>query len=381
MDFDFREEHLLFARSVRDFAEREIAPFVEEAETKEEFPVELFPKMGELGYLCVMCPEEYGGAGADRVSECLLMEELGKVCLGIASGFLSHSSVSTAAILHFGTEAQKRRYLVPAIKGERIAAFGLTEPNAGSDVESIETTARKMENGYLLSGAKTLITNATISDFVVVAAYVDRSKGSKGIALFVVDKGAPGFAPPRKLRKFGMLSADLGELSFEDCPLPSESVIGEEEGGFGNIMRVLNSGRMVVGARAVGLAQAAYEAALSYAQQRVQFGKPIGTFQAIAFKLADMLTQIEAARLLVYRAAWLYDQGRPCIKEASMAKLLATEMALYVASEALQIHGGYGFIADSPMQRYFRDARFGTVVEGTSDIQRLIISRRIGLRS
>jgi len=248
-------------------------------------------------------------------------------------------------------------------------------------VESIETTARKMENGYLLSGAKTLITNATISDFVVVAAYVDRSKGSKGIALFVVDKGAPGFAPPRKLRKFGMLSADLGELSFEDCPLPSESVIGEEEGGFGNIMRVLNSGRMVVGARAVGLAQAAYEAALSYAQQRVQFGKPIGTFQAIAFKLADMLTQIEAARLLVYRAAWLYDQGRPCIKEASMAKLLATEMALYVASEALQIHGGYGFIADSPVQRYFRDARFGTVVEGTSDIQRLIISRRIGLRS
>lgn len=379
MDFDFREEHLIFARSVRDFAEREIAPLVEEAERKEEYPVELFPKMGELGYLCIMCPEEYGGAGADRVSECLLTEELGRVCLGIASGFLSHSSVSTATLLHFGSEEQKRKYLVPAIKGEKVAAFGLTEPNAGSDVASLETTAKRAGDGYLLNGTKTLITNATIADFVVVAAYLDKSKGSKGIALFVVERGTPGFAQPKKLHKFGMLSADLGELFFEDCPLPRESLVGEEEGGFVKIMQVLNSGRMVVGARAVGLAQAAYEAAVNYARERVQFGRPIGKFQAIAFKLADMLTQIEAARLLVYRSAWLYDQGRPCITEASMAKLFATEMAVHVSGEALQIHGGYGFMVDSPVQRYFRDAKFGTVVEGTSEIQRLIISRQIGL--
>ena len=379
MDFDFREEHLIFARSVREFAEREIAPLVEEAERKEEFPVELFPKMGELGYLCIMCPEEYGGAGADRVSECILMEELGRVCLGIASGFLSHSSVSTAVILHFGTEEQKRRYLVPAIKGERIAAFALTEPNAGSDAAAIESTAKRVGDGYLLSGSKTLITNATISDFVIVAAYIDKSKGSRGIAIFVVDRATPGFAEPRKLHKFGLLSADLGELFFEDCRLPQESLVGEEEGGFAKIMQVLNSGRMVVGARAVGLAQAAYEAAVNYARERVQFGRPIGKFQAIAFKLADMLTDLEAARLMVYRAAWLYDQGRPCIKEASMAKLLATEMAVRVSGEALHIHGGYGFTTDFPVQRYFRDAKFGTVVEGTSEIQRLIISRQIGL--
>jgi len=379
MDFDFTEAHRIFATSVRHFAEREIAPLVEEAEAREEFPVELFPYMGKLGYLCIMCPEEYGGAAADRVSECILMEELGRVCLGIASGFLSHSSVSTAVILHFGTEEQKRSYLVPAIKGERIAAFGLTEPNAGSDAAAIESTAKRVGDGYLLNGSKTLITNATISDFVVVAAYIDKSKGSRGIAIFVVDKGTPGFAEPRKLHKFGLLSADLGELFFEDCRLPRGSLVGGEEGGFAKIMEVLNSGRMVVGARAVGLAQAAYEAALKYAQERVQFGKPIGKFQAIAFNLADMLTELEAARLLVYRAAWLYDQGRPCIKEASMAKLFATEMAVQVSGAALHIHGGYGFMRDSPVQRYFRDAKFGTVVEGTSEIQRLIISRRIGL--
>lgn len=379
MDFDFTEVHQIFATSVRHFAEREVAPLVEEAEVREEFPVELFPKMGELGYLCIMCPEEYGSAGADRISECLLAEELGRVCLGIASGFLSHSSVSTAIIHHFGSEAQKQKYLVPSIRGERIAAFALTEPNAGSDAASIEATARRVANGYILNGSKTLITNGTIADYVVVAAYLDKSKGSKGIGIFLVDKGLPGFAEPRKLHKFGMLSADLGELFFEDCFLPVESLVGEEEGGFERIMQVLNSGRMVVGARAVGLAQAAYEAALKYAQERVQFGRPIGKFQAIAFKLADMITELEAARLLVYRAAWLYDQGRPCIKEASMAKLFATEMAVRVSGEALQIHGGYGYMRDSPVQRYFRDAKFGTVVEGTSEIQRLIISRRIGL--
>ena len=379
MDFDFTEVHQIFATSVRHFAEREVAPLVEEAEVREEFPVELFPKMGELGYLCIMCPEEYGSAGADRISECLLAEELGRVCLGIASGFLSHSSVSTAIIHHFGSEAQKQKYLVPSIRGERIAAFALTEPNAGSDAASIEATARRVANGYILNGTKTLITNGTIADYVVVAAYLDKSKGSKGIGIFLVDKGLPGFAEPRKLHKFGMLSADLGELFFEDCFLPVESLVGEEEGGFERIMQVLNSGRMVVGARAVGLAQAAYEAALKYAQERVQFGKPIGKFQAIAFNLADMLTELEAARLLVYRAAWLYDQGRPCIKEASMAKLFATEMAVQVSGAALHIHGGYGFMRDSPVQRYFRDAKFGTVVEGTSEIQRLIISRRIGL--
>lgn len=379
MDFDLSEEHKIFQKSIRDFAEKEIAPLVEEAEEKEEFPVELFPKMGGLGYLCIRYPEKYGGAGADKLMECLYVEELGKVCLGIASGILSHSSVATLPLAEFGTEEQKQKYLVPAIKGEKIFAFGLTEPNAGSDVAGIQATARKDGDNYILNGTKMFITNASIADYFTIAAYTDTSQKTKGIAIFLVEKDAPGFSVSRKLRKMGLWSSDLGELIFEDCPVPAENLIGDETGGFIKLMETLTGGRMVVGARALGLAQAAYEAALDYAKERIQFGKPIGSYQSIQNKLADMATAIDAARLLVYRAAWLYDNDRPYVKEASMAKLTATETAVFVTGEAVQIFGGYGFMMEYPVQRYFRDAKFGTVVEGTSEIQKRIISKHIGL--
>lgn len=378
MDFELSGEHRIFQQAIREFAEKEIGPLVEEAEEKERFPVELFPQMGKLGYLCIRYPEKYGAAGADKLMECLYVEELGRVCLGIASGILVHSSVGTLPVAEFGTEEQKRKYLVPAIKGEKIFAFGLTEPDAGSDAAGIKTTAKKDGDHYVLNGAKTFITNATIADYFVIAAYTDKTQRHKGIALFLVERGTPGFTADRKLKKMGLWSSDLGELTFEDCPVPAENLLGEETGGFVRLAQTLTGGRMAVGARALGLAQAAYEAALQYAKDRTQFGRTIGSFQAIQHKLADMAMAIDAARMLVYRAAWLYDNGKPYIKEASMAKLFATEMAVDVASEAIQIHGGMGFMMESPVQRYYRDARFGMIVEGTSEIQRNIIAKNLG---
>lgn len=379
MDFELNEEQKIFQQSIRDYAEKEIGPLVEEAEETETFPVHIFPEMGKLGYLCIRYPEEYGGAGADKIMECLYVEELGRVCLGIASGILVHSSVGTLPIAEFGTEEQKQKYLVPAAKGEKIFAFGLTEPDAGSDAAGIKTTAKKDGDRYIINGAKTFITNATIADYFIVAAYTDKTQRHKGIALFLVERGTPGFSADRKLKKMGLWSSDLGELTFEDCPVPAENLIGEETGGFVKLAKTLTGGRMVVGARALGLARAAYEASLTYAKERTQFGQPIGSFQAIQHKLADMATAIDAARLLVYRAAWLFDRGRPYNKEASMAKMFATEMAVDVANEAIQIHGGMGLMMESPVQRFYRDARFGMIVEGTSEIQRNIIARNLGL--
>jgi alkylation response protein AidB-like acyl-CoA dehydrogenase len=379
MDFELSEEHRIFREAIREFAEKEIGPLVEEAEETETFPVQIFPRMGELGYLCIRYPEEYGAAGVDKLMECLYVEELGRVCLGIASGILVHSSVATLPVAEFGTEEQKQKYLVPAVRGEKIGAFGLTEPDAGSDAAGIKTTAKKDGDMFILNGAKTYITNGTIADFFVIAAYTDKTQRHKGIALFLVERGTPGFSADRKLKKMGLWSSDLAELTFEDCPVPEENILGEETGGFVKLAQTLTGGRMAVGARAVGLAQAAYEAALKYAKERTQFGQTIGSFQVIQHKLADMAMAIDAARLLVYRAAWLYDNGKPYIKEASMAKLNATEMAVKVVDDAIQIHGGIGFMMESPVQRYYRDAKFGMIVEGTSEIQRNIIAKHLGL--
>ena len=379
MYVELSEEHRMLRTAIRDFAEKEIAPLVNEAEEKEQFPVQLYSQLGKLGYLCASHPVQYGGAEMGMVGECIVIEEISRVAVGIASALTSQSGISTVPILEHGTEEQKQEYLVPAIKGEKIAAFGLTEPNAGSDAAAIETTARRQGDSYILNGTKLYITNGTICDFVLVAASTERSQGTRGISAFIVEKGTPGFTA-MKMHKFCMRSAETAELVFEDCKVPVKNLIGEEGRGFSYVMECLDAGRISHSATSIGLAQAAYEACLDYVQQREQFGQPIHRFQATGFKVARMAMEIEAARWLMYRAAWLYDEGNRRLKEASMAKLFASEVVQRVTSDAMQIHGAVAIMAESPIQRYFRDARRNTVTEGTSEIQQLVISRAIGLR-
>ena len=380
MDFEFNEEQKMFKQAIRDFAQKEITPLVDEAERTATFPLPLFPKMGELGYLCVRYPPEYGGAGMGKIGDCISVEEIAYVNVGIAAGIMVQGGIGTSAIYVRGSEEQRQKYLVPAIKGQKIAAFGLTEPNAGSDAASIETTAVKKNGKYIINGTKIFITNGIVCDFVVVAAYTDKSKGAgRGVSLFIVEKDTSGFTRS-KLHKFCSRPGETGELHFEDCAVPEENLIGEEGRGFPYIMEVLYGGRISHAARSLGLARAAYDTALKYAQERVQFGQPIAKFQVNAFKLARMAMDIEAARWLIYHAAWLYDQNQPHVKEAAMAKLFASEVAIRVTTEAMQIHGGYGLTEESIAQRYFRDARLATITEGTSEIQQLVISREIGIR-
>lgn len=378
MDPYLKEEHHIFRKQIRRFCEQEIAPRVEEAERNQKFPKELFPLMGKLGYLCVRCPEEYGGAGVDKITEVILREEMSRVCQGISSSWSGHSHLATYPIYQAGTEEQKRNYLVPAIKGEKIGAFALTEPDSGSDVKSIKTTAVRKGDAYILNGAKTFITNAPFADYFMLAAYTDKAQGYRGISLFLVDAGLPGIHVI-KLDKEGVRASETGEISFEECRVPRDKLLGGEEGNFNLIMDTLSENRIGVAANMVGVAQAAYEAALNYAKERVQFGKPIGKFQAISHKLADMATNIRAARLMVLSAAYLIDQGKQCILEASACKLFASEAAVKAARDAVQIHGGYGIMSEYPVMRYLRDALVYTIGEGTSEIQRNIIAKQIGL--
>jgi alkylation response protein AidB-like acyl-CoA dehydrogenase len=381
IDLDFTEEQKMFKKAIRTFAEKEIGPLVEDCEENRRFPVELFPKMGKLGYLGMGYPLEYGGSGADRIIQCIYVEELCRVCAGIASGLILNSSVGTEPIYEYGTEDQKQRYLLPAIKGEKISSFANTEPDAGSDVSRIQANAKRQTDGYLINGNKTLITNATISHYLLVSARTDsgkRTERAEAIGLFIVDRETPGLSTT-KIKKMGLWSADTGEVFLGDCVVSEKNLIGGERDGFKIMMSCLNGGRVLIGARYVGIAQAAFEAALKYSKERVQFGKPISKFQAIKFKLADMAMDMEAARLLVYQAASLWEKGRPFTKEAAIAKLYASEMANRVTSEAIQIHGGYGYLMEYPVQRFFRDARVGTLHEGTSEIQRIVIARELGL--
>ncbi len=378
MDFLLNEEQRIFQEYFRRFCEKEVAPLVEEAEETETFPLPLFSKMAGLGYLCPRYPEEYGSADIDKLTEVIMREEFSRVCQGIASSWSAHSHLGTYPIFKWGSEEQKQHYLVPAIRGEKLAAFGLTEPGAGSDIKSMGTTAVRDGKHYIINGSKTFITNGTFCNFVVLVAYTDRSKGYRGISMFIVDKGTEGFSVSRKLKKEGIRSSETAELSFEDCRVHQDQRIGKE-GSFYALMDTLNEGRVGVAGNCVGIAQAAYEAAMRYAKEREQFGRPIGSFQAIQFKLVDMLAQIEAIRLLVRRAAWMIDQGMNPIKEASIAKLMASETAVKVAREAIQIHGGYGMMREFPVGRYLRDALVYTIGEGTSEIQKKIIAKQIGL--
>ena len=378
--YELSEEQVMVRDAIRRFVEREVAPLVEEAEAEGKFPIQLFRKMGALGYLCIRYPLEMGGGGADKVTECILSEELNRICAGIAAALMVQGGLATVPIYEFGSQELKERFLLPAIRGEKIGAFALTEPDVGSDAASLKTKAVPEGDDYVLRGAKTFITNGPICDYAVVAATVDPSKKAQGISLFVVEKGTPGFSVTRKLDKVGNRSAETGELLFEECRIPKRNLIGEKEGkGFEQIRDTLMSGRITYGGRSTGVAQAAYEASLKYARDRVQFGRPIIEFQVTRFKLAQMAMKIDIMRSYTYRVARLYDAGhRNLMKEASMVKLFCAETLQEILSQAMQIHGGYGYTMEYPVQRFWRDGRLFTVTEGTSEIHHLVIARESG---
>lgn len=381
LNFDLTEEHRIFWQTVASFVDKEIAPLVDEAEAKEQFPLFLFRRLGELGFLCCRYPEEYGGSGADKICECLYMEELNRVSSGIASGLLAHATLATSPIYDFGTEEQKRAYLLPAARGEKIGAFALTEPNAGSDAASITSRAVREGNVYVLNGTKTFITNGSICDYVLVAAYTDPSRKGKGISLFLVDRGTPGFHVARKLEKAGLRSADTAELVFEDCKVPADRLLGAREGGFAQIVKTLVGGRISYGGRCAGVARGAYDVTTRYLQERSQFGRPLISFQVNQFKVAEWAMYIDIMHTITWKAAWMYDQGRDCTREASFVKLFCSETAQKIVNEAIQLFGGYGFMMEYPIQRIWRDSRVLTITEGVSEVHHGIIFSSLGLRA
>jgi alkylation response protein AidB-like acyl-CoA dehydrogenase len=378
VDFSFTDEQQQLRRSVREFAESEIAPHVMEWDEASQFPVELMPKLAEMGLLGVIFPEEYGGAGLGYIEYAIVIEELARVDGSVGLIVAAHNSLCTNHIFKFGSEEQRKKYVVPLTQGKKLGCWSLTEPSAGSDAGGTRTAAVHRDGGWIVNGSKTFITNGHYADVCVVMAVTDKAKGAKGISAFIVEKENPGFRAGKKENKLGMRASDTSELVFSDCRVPEENLLGAEGRGFINTLQVLDGGRISIAALALGMAQGAYDACVKYAKERKQFGKAISEFQAIQFKLADMVTEIDAARWLVYRAAWLADQKGPRFtKESSMAKLYASEVGVRVANEAVQIFGGYGFIKDYPVEKFYRDSKLCTIGEGTSEIQRMVIARQI----
>lgn len=383
MDFSLTEEQIIFRDQIRNFAQTEIAPLVEEAEATGVTPLHLFPMMGKLGYLGITYPEKYGAAETDKITEMILIEELNKVCGGIAGAVsTTHSGLGLRAINNYGSEEQKQRFLVPAIKGEKIAAFALTEPDSGSDAIAMRTRAVRDGNHFVINGSKIFISNGTFADFVTLACYTTDpkqvAKRGQGISMIVVEKGTPGFTS-RKLHKVGNNSQETAELFFEDVRVPVENLLGVEGEGLAQVLATLKAGRLAYGARATGMAQAAYDIVFKYAHDRVQFGKPIASFQANAFKLVDMAINIDIMRTMTYRGAWLADQGVDYMTEACMVKVFATETLQQLMLNALSIHGGYGYMMEYPIQRIWRDAKMLNVTEGTTEMSRLAIARELGI--
>lgn len=377
MEFELTENQKVVRDLAREFAQKKLFPRAEEFDAREELDLALVREMGELGFLGLAIPEEYGGGGLDYLALVLAVEELSQGCASHTAVVSLHNSLFAHPVLAFGTEEQKKRFLPPIARGEKFCAFALTEPGAGSDAGALETSARGEGDFYVLNGNKVYVTDGNLADFILVYATVDRSLGHKGITAFMVEKTMPGFAVGTREKKMGYKASPTYELSFTDVRVPKENIIGMVGEGFKIAMDSLNGGRIVIGAKALGLAEGAYRLALKYAKERRQFGQPIANFQAIQFMLADMATQIEAARALIYHAARLKDHGLPHTLEGAQAKLYASEMATRVTHKAMQILGGYGYLRDYQVERYYRDARVTEIFEGTSEIQRLVIARNL----
>ncbi len=375
--YELTEEQQQIKRAVREFVEAEVKPHVMEWDEAQYFPKGLFRKMGELGLMGVLFPEKYGGAGLGYVEYATIIEEIARVDGAIALSVAAHNSLCSNHIYQYGNEQQRSRFLTPLARGEKLGAWALTEPGSGSDASALRTTAVPRDGGWVLNGTKNFITHGISGDTCVVMAVTDRELRSRGISAFIVERGTAGFLAGRKENKLGVRASETASIQFEDCFVPEENMLGERGRGFVNAMQILDGGRISIAALAVGIAQGAYEVALEYSKERYQFGKPICEFEAIQFKLADMATQIEAARLLTLRAAYLKDNHQPTTKESSMAKLFASEIAVKVCEEAIQIHGGYGYTKDYPPEKYWRDAKICTIGEGTSEVQRLVIARQL----
>ena len=377
---ELNDEQKGFQKRVREIYEREVSPLVEEYERKETFPIQLFRILGAEHLLCLRCPKEYGGPDLDKISECVSMEELNRICVGIGAGVMVQGGLSTDPILHFGSEELKKEYLTPAVRGEKIGAFGLTEPDAGSDAAGIRTTAVKQGDGYRVNGSKIYITNGTICDFVTVAAYTNPAKRGTGINFFVVENKDPGFSVTKKMEKLGNHSSDTAELAFDDCYISKERMIGENEGGgLEQLEETLKSGRITYGARSTGVGQAAFDAILTYVKKTQRHGEPLRRSQAIRFMLAEMAMSVEVMRYMTYRGAYLFDQGVATMKNASIVKLFCTDSIQKIVQKVMALQKSFGLSMGNPAQRYLRDARLFKFTEGTSEIQHLVIARELGL--
>lgn len=377
MNFSLTDEQHLLRKSVREFAETEIRPNVMTWDESQHFPKELLPKLGELGLMGIQFPEALGGAGMSAVDYCICIEEIARVDPSVSLSVAAHNGLGAAHIAMFGSDAQKQKYLVPLAKGEALAAWGLTEPGSGSDAAAMRTAAVKDGDGWVLNGSKMFITHGTSADTLVIMAVTDRSKGSKGISAFILERGTPGLLAGKKEDKLGMRASETTEVIMQNCRIPSSQLIGEEGQGFLQTLQVLDAGRIGIAALSVGLAQGAFEAASRYTADRRQFGRAIGTFPSIQERLSLHASQVEASRLLTYRAAWLKDQGRRMTVESAMAKLFSSETAVRAAEDCVQMHGGYGFVKDYPAEKFLRDVKLLTIGEGTSEVQRLVIARQL----
>ncbi|EOO15078.1 acyl-CoA dehydrogenase AcdA [Bacillus cereus] len=377
MHFKLSEEHEMIRKMVRDFARNEVAPTAAERDEEERFDRALFDQMAELGLTGIPWPEEYGGIGSDYLAYVIAVEELSRVCASIGVTLSAHTSLAGWPIFKFGTEEQKQKFLRPMAEGKKIGAYGLTEPSSGSDAGGMRTTAKRDGDHYILNGSKIFITNGGIADIYVVFALTDPDSKQRGTSAFIVESDTLGFSVGKKESKLGIRSSPTTEIIFEDCRIPVENLLGEEGQGFKVAMQTLDGGRNGIAAQAVGIAQSALDASVEYARERHQFGKPIAAQQGIGFKLADMATDVEAARLLTYQAAWLESEGLPYGKESAMSKVFAGDTAMKVTTEAVQVFGGYGYTKDYPVERYMRDAKITQIYEGTQEIQRLVISRML----
>jgi len=377
MNLEFTPDQQLLRRSVREFAEAELRPHVREWDEAQQFPRALLTKLAALGLMGIQFPEQFGGAALSAVDYCICIEELARVDPSVSLTVAAHNGLGAAHIAMFGNDDQKRTYLTPLASGEKLAAWGLTEASAGSDAAAMRTTATRDGECWVINGTKQFITHGRSGDVIVVMAVTNRSKGSRGISAFIVERGTTGFRAGKKEDKLGMRASETSEVVFENCRVPRAQMLGQEDQGFINALQVLDAGRIGIAALAVGLAQGAYEAARRYAFERKQFGQPIGSFQSIRAKLVDNAMRIQAARLLTYRAASIKHAGRRTTLEAAMAKLYSSEIAVRASEDGVQIHGGYGFVKDYPAEKYFRDVKLTTIGEGTSEIQRLVIARQL----